>query len=458
MAGSPQSGGSTGGQSNPETDFLLMILVVCLVVGASGYTIWITNQNLILKALFVSVGWISEAGQHAPALWPDGMSENFRSWAATLKNTPVNQYGWGAASMMIDVVAHTMALFLVPLSVWRIIKIKRIYVINRFYRIFNLRKLMAIGAVRRAAVASIIKEDLLKTPLHEGPLAMARSPIDFALENGLMAVRKTSLGSKLGRLLGTNAQDDEEFKVIRGWNSKKMDWSVPERRRVMPEPTQCRLLEAETDDLLRSQLKGHWQGYKALDKFQQCVFAILVTAIAQSLTEARDLSLRLALSWSRLDKKGRHNPTIDNTGIPAIIEKNLSHPAVNQVLKKHAFVSTIFMGLLEASWKKGIFTSPEFLWLKGADRTLYLSLNQLGGDRPWTEGAGAWAHYFIEKKEGCAIKVPCVEAGTDGLRAILFDEEWIGSHDGLVNEIAERKSKEGHMSTDEASPTEKAAT
>jgi len=85
-------------------------------------------------------------------------------------------------------------------------------------------------------------------------------------------------------------------------------------------------------------------------------------------------------------------------------------------------------------------------------------LNQLGGDRPFTEGTGPWAHYYLEQKQGYAIKVPCVESGTDALRTILFEEEWIGSNDGLASEILERKSKEGQMSTDEASPTEKVAT
>jgi intracellular multiplication protein IcmP len=450
--------GQGSGQANPETDLLLMIGVFALVVGLAGWTIWNTNQDLILKALFVSVDYIAKVGQYAPMLWPDSISANFPAWADSIGQTPVGEYGWDAASMMIDVVTHTMALFLVPLALWRIVQIKRVYVINRFTRQFNLRKLMALNAGRRAAVASIIKEDLLKTPLHVGPMAMARSPIDYALENQLIAVRRTSLGSKLSKMLDTKSEDRETFKTIKDWNEKKMDWSVPERRKVMPDPSQCRLMTDPCDELLRAQLKGHWEGYQGLDKFQRCVFAILLVAVADSLPSARELCLKLAISYQRSDKRGKHNPVIDDTGIVDIIKKHINHPKVRDVIKGHAFVTTVFMGLLEASWKKGIFITSEFLWLKGVDRTLYLSLNQLGGDRPFTEGTGPWAHYYLEQKQGYAIKVPCVESGTDALRTILFEEEWIGSNDGLASEILERKSKEGQMSTDEASPTEKVAT
>ncbi|MFB2350951.1 hypothetical protein, partial [Priestia megaterium] len=118
-----------------------------------------------------------------------------------------------------------------------------------------------------AAIASIQHEELLYTPLHIGPLAIARSPFDYALLNELILVRKKRIGADALAMIGLNSNATDEYKHIKGWTEEKIRWSVAERRRVMPPPSSCRLDINKTDALLRKQLGGLFD-YKALDKFE----------------------------------------------------------------------------------------------------------------------------------------------------------------------------------------------
>lgn len=450
------NGGAGNGGYNGELDGVILICAVLFTLFLAGWAIWATSEELILKSLFVTVGTISKGGDWIAWLYPSSMSENFDNWARTLHKANPALYGWDAAKMLIGVVAHTVMLPVLPLCIWRITKVRKTFKIKKFIRRFDLKKLVALNAQRYAAIASIVGEDLLKEPLHDGHWAMARQPIDFALENKLVYARKISLArSQLGKMLGLQkrADDGEKRQYIGSWVPKKMNWSVPERRRVMPDPARCRLDEQRTDDVYLKLLGPQWRGPQALTRFQKCVLAILTTAIVKGMPEARELALHLAKSFKRKDKRGRHRPTIDDKGIDHRLHKLMENDHVKDVVSKHAYVNTVFMGLLDRVWKNGVFTTREFLWLKPVDRTLYLALNQMGGDKPWTEAASCWSHYLAEQMYGGALKVPCVEAATDALRDLLFEEEWIGSDEGLAGEIAERKSQEGVLPVDEASPT-----
>lgn len=440
--------------SDQHMDSLIFILVAIGTVLIVFWMLWKSNSEAILAGLFWTVGHLSKVAQYVPWLYPDAYGSNFANWSTTLDGANVAPYGWDAAKQMIGVITHTLTLIFVPLILLRLLTIRKTHVINRFVRRFNLEKLVARNAPHYAAIASVQHENLLHTPIHEGPLAIARQPIDFALENQLVVVHKKSVAVEtLRSMLGVNqpAQGASTGKPIKGWTPKKMRWSVEERRRVMPHPARCRLDTARADKLLVKQLGPHFN-VKSLDKFERCVLAILLTANVEGLKNARTVALRLAKSYRRTDKKGRHKPTIDDSGIDAIIQKHIKKPLIRDILKQHAFKATVFMGLLERSWRKGIFTTSEFLWFKGVNRTLYLSMNCLGGDRPFSEALGPWAHYMLECVKKKAIKVPCVEAGTDALNQMLFDEEWIGSADGLASEIAARKALESG-NDDQYSPT-----
>jgi intracellular multiplication protein IcmP len=172
----------------------------------------------------------------------------------------------------------------------------------------------------------------------------------------------------------------------------------------------------------------------------KCALAILLTALCESMDKARTLALEKAQSFRRKDKKGRHNPTINMKGVDAILQRHANHPVLKKIEREHAYTTTVFCGVLEAVWKKGVFTTSEILWLRPSSRTLFYTLNQMGGDRPFVEATGPWAHYIVEKTAGQAVKPPCVEAGTDAIQQMLFEEEWIGSEDGLISEVEIKKA------------------
>lgn len=445
-------GGSQGG-SDQHMDGLIFIIAAVVTFALIFWMLWSSHSETILTALFWTVGYLSKATQYVSWLYPSSLSDNFANWAQTLHNAAPQNYGWPAAKQMIWVISHTLTLIFVPLVLLRIRAVKKTHIMNKFVRRFDLEKLVNLNSTRYSAIASIKGEDLLNTPIHEGPLAIARQPIDFALENHLIVVKKKKLaGEAIKSMLGGKGRKrDSKGQPIKGWTPKKMRWSVRERRRVMPNPSICRLDTQNCDKVLAKSMGDHFNE-KSLDKFERCVLAILLLANTKGLSAAREVGLRLANSYSRTDNKGRHSPTIDDRGIDKIIESNIKRPVIRDIIKKHAFKTTVFMGLLESSWKKGIFTTPEFLWFKGTNRTLYLSLACLGGDRPFSEALGPWAHYLLEQTKNKAIKTPCIEAGTDALNQMLFDEEWIGSEDGLASEIAESKALETG-NDDQYSPT-----
>lgn len=443
-----------GQQSDKHLDSMIFI---ALSIGASimiFWLLWKAQSELILTGLFYSVGYLSKVTQFVPFLYPSSMSDNFANWAQTLHLANPSHYDWGAAKLLISVIGHTLMMIYIPLILVRLRRVRKTHIVNRFIRRFNLERLVNLNSSRYAAIASIKGENLLTTPIHEGPLAIARQPIDFALEKQLIVVHKKRIAaSAISAMLGNQKQNisEDKPKPITGWTTKKMRWSVKERRRVMPPPNRCRLDIAKTDALLGKQLGGPFNQTN-LDKFERCVLAILLTANTKGLEKARDLALKLAISYQRTDKKGKHQPTINDTGIDKILADCLRQPKIKDLLKRHHFKATVFMALLESSWKKGIFTTAEFLWFKGCNRTLYLAMSCMGGDRPFSEALGPWAHYMLEQAKNKAVRTPCVEAGTDGLRKMLFDEEWIGSDEGLASEIAAIKALESG-NDDQYSPT-----
>lgn len=77
-----------------------------------------------------------------------------------------------------------------------------------------------------------------------------------------------------------------------------------------------------------------------------------------------------------------------------------------KVMRRHAFIRTGLMSLLEECRKGGEFASLRFREIKGKDRTLWYTLSSVGRRTPFTECAGVYAHWMMEKHVDRALTRP----------------------------------------------------
>ena len=84
-----------------------------------------------------------------------------------------------------------------------------------------------------------------------------------------------------------------------------------------------------------------------------------------------------------------------------------------------------FMALLYRARQKGVLASSQFLWLRPLDRPLWYALNQCGGRAAWAEGFAAWAHYMAEEKAGKALPEPHVALAVASLKEALAAQGWL---------------------------------
>jgi hypothetical protein len=94
-----------------------------------------------------------------------------------------------------------------------------------------------------------------------------------------------------------------------------------------------------------------------------------------------------------------------------VIDKRIE--IVNELVSKHFYEKTLIARLLEASRKKGVLATCEFLWLKKENRDLWYMLSQTGRIASFCECAGSWSHYLYEKTTDQKIRQPKVKAAID---------------------------------------------
>ena len=97
------------------------------------------------------------------------------------------------------------------------------------------------------------------------------------------------------------------------------------------------------------------------------------------------------------------------------LKNTLRHVMADSRLSKHAFTYTGLMTLLEAAREGATLAPSSFRWLKGRNRTLWYGLNCVGKKTAFTESAGTYGHWLLEKE--IKMGVPHAET-TEAIEAL----------------------------------------
>jgi hypothetical protein len=244
---------------------------------------------------------------------------------------------------------------------------------------------------------------------------IARSPIQFAAENGLLI-------------------DDEG-------NPLKPDQLLHRGLGHADAPAfgKARLDEQKNLTILLAQLGPVFGGLSSLTAHRKALAAAFL-AYADGEKEA-GVDILDALSRSYVEQDGKPGcPVLENADfqkrMDAALERHKSILADSLMERHTAFELPWFMALLTRARKKGVLASSQFLWLRPLDRSLWYALHHCGGRVAWAEGFAAWAHYAAEEKAGKALADPHVAPAVASLREALDAQGWLTDKPTPVAESA----------------------
>jgi intracellular multiplication protein IcmP len=299
-----------------------------------------------------------------------------------------------------------------------------------YARKIGLKDLMERNARLFYATRPVIGENLLDKKTYEGPWAPARSPLEFALDHGILEIEGKSR---------------EEL--------KSYIYSIYKKRRIMGDALcgdfiKCAFNEeiarSVFDNQLGALLVDREESPKCVGDILRYIFkmgphkrALLLVFLCHYIAEdnLKDVGTQFLEQFAdsyyieKLKKeKKKKEWTVQALNIHGVDEK------IIEIVKKYDFEKIVIPFYFHAhenvvlisifNYVKTIISS-DFIWLKPVDRGLWYVLNSVGRKTPFAEAAGAFSHYNMERALRRPLINPDVDAAVNALKDALQKEGWL---------------------------------
>lgn len=386
------------GQKNEDTRFILLMLAIVLSV---------LGIPFVYKAYAGTVnGFLLSVAQWELRPFVSFFSEAMERWQELRELSP-EMLTWADMVSILTYAGQWVRLPILVILAGLLIAALFMGKTQKFTRSFSMESLLANNAESFACLCPIVgkgKYLLSKESFDTGPWRLARSPIQFALEHGLLSASPGGLLTQ-NKLLrdGLGYSDMEAF-------------------------GQANFLGDTAETVFKEQLGRTFTSIDVLSSLRRPL-AIAFLAYADG-DKKGAISLLDAMSRSYSEgKEGPSCPVLEEKRFLQLCSDLLEkHRALleDALLTRHnAFELPWFMALLTLARKKGILASSQFLFVRPLDRPLWYALNQCGGRTGWAEALASWAHYAAEEKAGKALSEPQVQVAVSSLRAALDAQGWL---------------------------------
>lgn len=238
---------------------------------------------------------------------------------------------------------------------------------SKFKRTFDMKRLAQVESSQWPWMLPVLDKDLINAPLDQGPYAMAMTELEFA---------------RYYRLL------ESEDKL-----------SINTR---------------QTEKLFATQLGRLWEGPRRLRSHERALYGCFIAQICGD----RASCLKGLEILTRSSAAGQ----LDTAFCDELLEKHKDDRRVRAVVRRHAYVSTVMMGVLSKTGgarRLGKLSPSFMLWLRPNDRALWYTIQSLDRRTPFPEAAGVYAHYQAEVVAGQPLEFPFVKPAVEGLKVEL---------------------------------------
>lgn len=418
------------GQKNSSEAFFYPLLAAMLIFG-----LWFALRVPILYLCFLSSFYIFGVYEQLTFLMTATELQTLKAARRAIPTIDPSEHGLRSLFMLMELHGYILRWGAIPFMLWLGWWTKKHTVRFKYRRhIKNVYDLIEIQAKHFPASAIIRGKNLLSHHPYIGPWATYSLPLDFALDHLL-------LWTSTKRVTENDRVDESKMVPIPAFTPDQKVLPFPEKRKLLPSYRYVLLNVERANNVFSSQLGELWTGPQALPPLERALYAAFCAQASGKNAECWAMIEQLAFSFKegKYDQNGKLvTPHYANTkGTDELLAKYGDKKAITDVSKLHAHKNNVLHATLAIARQKGRLTHANFLWLKPVNRTLWYVLCGQGGQVPYWEGAGPWAHAQVESKLGKKISRPMVAGAVHALHTTMSREHWIDP--GEYSEEHQRK-------------------
>lgn len=339
-------------------------------------------------------------------LWPIALTPGTLAEEILKKfdwNSP-EAYEWRHMVGLLNASGRYYRFPMAALIIYLTVKAYKNFGVNEiFTTVYNMQTLLQNNVKSFPCMAPVAWRNLLDEPLDSGPWRVSRTPLQFAVENELILDGEN-------KPVATALLIDPETGLANG----KSPLLEQNRNKGI------HLDRTKAEKIFLEQLGDPFESFDKLPDYIKGLAAAFAAFGSGDKVGGQKLLDQMSLSFREPD--GDTPMELDTSGADALFYAHADNPKLIQATQIHnSYVTVWLMSLLNYARQKGSLACSQFIWLRPTDRTLFYSLNQLGGRTGWAESLGPWGHYHLEETLKMSVTVPDLDLTVDGFEYELMN-------------------------------------